>query len=190
MAAISARDAPPSASKTRVNALAVTLPRVGTRVTMPRQVPDRRLLARERIARIPRVTDRLKPHVARVEHHKTPHHAGAEAHGLANDLQRHHRAEHAGERAKNAGLRASRDRSRRRRDRKQAAIGRIGLAIASTLMRPDCRERAVEHAERCRDERLLRRSSTRPTPDSACQNCPTRQQRCRSARRDRAHSSQ
>ena len=47
---------------------------------------------------------RLEPHRTRIHHQQTSDQAFAESDDLADDLQRRHRAEHAGQRAENAGF--------------------------------------------------------------------------------------
>ena len=120
-----------------------------------RQILDRRLLAAERIVRVPRITQRLEPHRARIDHQQPSDQAFAEADDLADHFQRHHRAEDARQRAENAGFRAGRHRAGRRRLGKQAAIGRVARAVGARLVRAQRGERAVEGADRGGDQRLV-----------------------------------
>ena len=113
-------------------------------------------LAAQRIARIESIVQRLEAHRAGVHHQQPPDQPLAEADDLADDFQRHHRAEHTHERTENAGLGAGRHRAGRRRLGKQAAVGRIGPAVFAALVRANGGERAVEGADRRRDQRLFR----------------------------------
>ncbi len=121
---------------------------------MGAQISHDRPIAIERIGRIARVTQRLEAHRARIDHQEAADQSVAKTDDLADRLQRHHRTHHARKRAHDTGLGAGRHRAGRRRLRKQAAIGRIEDAVGVFLMRADGGERAVEGAERRRDQRL------------------------------------
>jgi hypothetical protein len=118
------------------------------------------VLAGERIGGIPAVLQRLEAHRARVEHDQPADQALAETDDLADDLKRHQRAEHAGERAENAGLCASRHRAGRRGLGKQAAIGRVARAVRSFFVRANSGEGAVEDADGGGDQGLLRKEAS------------------------------
>ena len=79
-----------------------------------RSVIDKRI-AVERVERIALIAQRLEPHGARIHHQQPADQALAEADDLADRLQRHHRAQDAGERAHHAGLGTGRHRAGRRR---------------------------------------------------------------------------
>ena len=81
--------------------------------------------------------------------------AFAEADNLPDHFKRHHRSQHAGERAEHTGFGAGRDAAGRRRLWKQAAVGRIRLAVGAAFKGADRGERAVKRAERRRDQRLF-----------------------------------
>src|SRR5207237_1391538 len=83
--------------------------------------------------RVPPIVQRLEAHRARVDHQQPAGEPFAEPDDLADHLECHHGADHAGERAENAGLRAGRDRAGGRRRGKQAAIGRVRLAVRAAL---------------------------------------------------------
>src|SRR5260370_480467 len=86
---------------------------------------------------------------------------GAKAEGtdLPDHLDRHERAEHAGQRAENAGLRAGGNAARRRRLGEQAAVGRVERAVWLALVGPQRRKRAVEHPDGSRDQGLFRKEA-------------------------------
>src|SRR5262249_18395386 len=71
-----------------------------------REIGDGRMLSAERIVLTPAISQRLEPHGAGVDHQQAPDQPLAEADDLADHFERHHRAEHAGQRAEDAGLRA------------------------------------------------------------------------------------
>src|SRR6187401_859795 len=97
---------------------------------------DRWSLARQWIGRVPAVLQGLETHGAGVEHDEPADQALAEADDLPDHLERHERAEYAGERAENAGLRAGGNAARRRRLGEQAAVGRVARAVWPALVGP------------------------------------------------------
>ena len=112
----------------------------------------------QRIGLVPAVGQRLEAHRARVDHQQPPDQAAIVVAEAADDfadrLQRHQRAERAGERAEHADLRAGRHGPRRRRLGKEAAVGRIGLAVGAVFVGLQRRQRAVVFADRGGDQRL------------------------------------
>src|SRR5712692_5503191 len=61
------------------------------------QVRDCRMLARQRIGRVPGIDERLETHGAGVQHDEAADQPFPEADDLSNHFERHHGAEHAGE---------------------------------------------------------------------------------------------
>ena len=120
------------------------------------QVPDRRCFARQRIGRIPSVTQRLETHRTGIDHQKAADETFAEADNLADYLKRHHRTKHARQRAEDSSFGARRHSARRRRLRKQTAISWIAGSVGARLVRADRGQRTIEGADRRGDERLPR----------------------------------
>ena len=71
---------------------------------MSAQIGDDRRIAVERIRRIARITQRLEPHRAGIQHHQPADQTLAKTDDFADRFQRHHRTQNARKRAHHAGF--------------------------------------------------------------------------------------
>src|SRR5215472_6824418 len=115
---------------------------------MNRQIPDRRRVAGQWIAGVPRIGESLESHRTGIDHEEATNETFAETDDLADDLQRHQRAKHTWQCAENSRRCAGRYGALRWRLRKQASTGWIACPISLHFVRTNRSERTIEGPHR------------------------------------------